>query len=73
MNADTPTVARHLLAQHPDPWTAGAWYPATLPDGRVVTIRRTRQVGRGTPFLHIRGDGWHIRLNLMDGTGVRLS
>jgi hypothetical protein len=43
-----------LDAQHPNPWTKGATYPAVNPfTGEEVKIRRSRSVGDRRPFLHI--------------------
>ncbi len=52
--AEYKSLVVHLLAQHPDHWTQGAWYPAQLPSGKGVEIRKTRAVKTGAPFLHIR-------------------
>ena len=48
-------LMRHLNKQHPSPWTTGAWYPATLPNGNQVEIKRTNGRGKNNGrYLHVR-------------------
>jgi len=48
-------MARHLDKQHPNMWDRGRWYPASLPSGIAVEIKRTNGKGRNPGrFLHVR-------------------
>lgn len=48
-------LVRHLDKQHPNPWTTRAWYPATLPNGNEVQIKRTNGRGKNNGrYLHVR-------------------
>ena len=55
MNAETAKIElEYLNSQHPNPWTAGAWYPATTRNGKECQIKRTTAVKTGISYLHIR-------------------
>ena len=49
-------LAQYMERQHPQQWTSGRWYPAHLPDGREVEIRRSNGRGKqtGSRYLHIK-------------------
>ena len=50
------TMANFLVAQVPDPYDNGMWYPAAMLLGKIVEVRLTCGRGRaiGQKYLHVR-------------------
>jgi hypothetical protein len=63
-------LVQYMNAQHPDYWDTGRWYPAQLPTGGNVEIKRTTGRGRlqGKRYLHVR---YTVPLVIVDPDGKR--
>lgn len=65
-------LANYLNNQHPNTWDRGAWYPARLPTGEGVSIRRSKPVAGNRGWIHVRRGGMQYRMNVETGAFQRL-